>query len=154
MLPAWVYKPRTPGPHPVLVRIASGAGEQARPVFDTFTQFAVNVLGYAVVTPNVRGAAGYGRSFSALGETRREDAIRDIGSLLVWIGVQGDLDRASFTGESQGASVALARWRSTAIAWPRHRALGRGVVVAHSDARARKPLRSCTACRTRWPGVQ
>lgn len=96
-LPAWVYKPRAPGPHPVLVRIASSAEEQARPVFDAFTQLAVNVLGYAVVTPNVRGAS------------QREDAIRDIGSLLVWIGVQRDLDRSRVVlmGESQSALVAL-----------------------------------------------
>ena len=108
-LPAWVYKPRTPGPHPVLVRIASGPDEQGRPGFDAFTQLAVNVLGYAVVAPNVRGAAGYGRSFALLGDSRREDAIRDIGSLLVWIGVQRDLDRSRVVlmGESQGALVAL-----------------------------------------------
>lgn len=110
-LPAWVYRPRTPGPHPVLVRIASGPGEQYRPGFDAFTQFAVNVLGYAVVAPNVRGAPGYGRGFEALGDSvRREDAVRDIGSLLVWIGVQRDLDRSRVVlmGESQGAQVALA----------------------------------------------
>ncbi len=108
-LPAWVYKPRTPGPHPVLVRIASGPDEQARPLFDPFTQLAVNALGYAVVVPNVRGASGYGRSFAMLGDARREDAIRDIGSLLVWIGVQRDLDRSRVVlmGESQGALVAL-----------------------------------------------
>ncbi len=108
-LPAWVYRPRTPGPHPVLVRIASGRGEQARPLFDAFTQIAVNVLGYAVVVPNVRGAPGYGETFATLDDTRREDAIRDIGSLLVWIGVQRDLDRTRVVlmGESQGAQVAL-----------------------------------------------
>lgn len=109
-LPAWVYRPRTPGPHPVLVRIASGPAEQYRPGFDAFTQFAVNVLGYAVIAPNVRGAPGYGRSFEALGDSvRREDAVRDIGSLLVWIGVQRDLDRSRVVlmGESQGAQVAL-----------------------------------------------
>ncbi len=107
-LPAWIYRPRTPGPHPVLVRIAGG-GEQARPAFDVFTQVAVNVLGYTVIAPNVRGTAGYGRSFASLGDARREDAIRDIGSLLVWIGLQGDLDRSRVVlmGESQGSLVAL-----------------------------------------------
>ncbi|MBX3693853.1 MAG: S9 family peptidase [Steroidobacteraceae bacterium] len=110
MLPAWVYRPRTPGPHPVLVRIASGPGEQYRPAYDALTQFAVNVLGYVVIAPTVRGAPGYGRGFASLGDgTRREDAVRDIGSLLVWIGVQHDLDRTRIVlmGESQGAQVAL-----------------------------------------------
>lgn len=109
-LPAWVYRPRTPGPHPVLVRIASGPGEQYRPTYDAFTQLAVNVLGYAVIAPNVRGAPGYGAAFAALGDgSRREDAVRDIGALLVWIGVQRDLDRTRVVlmGESQGAQVAL-----------------------------------------------
>jgi len=43
------------------------------------------------------------------GDARREDAIRDIGSLLVWIGLQGDLDRSRVVlmGESQGSLVAL-----------------------------------------------
>jgi dipeptidyl aminopeptidase/acylaminoacyl peptidase len=108
-LPAWIYRPRTPGPHPVLVRLVGSGGGQARPAFDAFTQIAVNVLGYTVIAPNVRGASGYGRSFAALGDARREDAIRDIGSLLVWIGLQGDLDRSRVVlmGESQGALVAL-----------------------------------------------
>ncbi|MGD9598776.1 MAG: prolyl oligopeptidase family serine peptidase [Steroidobacteraceae bacterium] len=147
-LPAWVFRPRTPGPHPVLVRIASGRDEQARPVFDEFSQIAVNVLGYAVVTPNVRGAAGYGRGFAALGDGRSEDAIRDIGSLLVWIGVQRDFDRSRIVlmGESQSAPVALgslAQYNdrvaggivlSGAASWsriPNARALRRPLLVIH-----------------------
>ncbi|MBV6424357.1 MAG: hypothetical protein NAOJABEB_02167 [Steroidobacteraceae bacterium] len=156
-LPAWIYRPRTPGPHPVLVRIASGRDEQARPVFDEFTQIAVNVLGYAVVAPNVRGASGYGRSFAALAEARAEDAIRDIGSLLVWIGVQRDLDRSRVVlmGESQGGAVALgslAQYNdrvaggivlSGVASWariPNARALRRPLLVIHGAQDAVAPV--------------
>jgi dipeptidyl aminopeptidase/acylaminoacyl peptidase len=94
MIPAFVYRPRTPGPHPVLIDIHGGPESQYRPNWSAFTQYLVNELGYAVVAPNVRGSSGYGRSFLQLdnGELR-EDSVRDIGSLLVWIGLQPDLDR-------------------------------------------------------------
>ncbi len=47
----------------------------------------MNELGYAVVAPNVRGSSGYGRSFLKLDDgALREDSVRDIGALLVWIG--------------------------------------------------------------------
>jgi hypothetical protein len=61
---------------------------------DAYTQYLVNELGYAVIAPNVRGSSGSGRTFLGLdnGELR-EDSVRDIGSLLVWIGLQPDLDR-------------------------------------------------------------
>jgi dipeptidyl aminopeptidase/acylaminoacyl peptidase len=94
MLQAFVYRPRRPGPHPVLIDIHGGPESQYRPGWNAFTQYLVNELGYAVVAPNVRGSAGYGRSFLLLdnGELR-EDSVRDIGSLLVWVGLQPDLDR-------------------------------------------------------------
>lgn len=94
MIQAFVYRPRTPGPHPVLIDIHGGPESQYRPGWNAFTQYLVNELGYAVVAPNVRGSAGYGRSFLLLdnGELR-EDSVRDIGSLLVWVGLQPDLDR-------------------------------------------------------------
>ncbi len=74
-------------------------------------QFLVNELGYAVVAPNVRGSSGYGKTFLALDNgVLREDAVRDIGSLLVWIGVQPSFDRerVSVMGGSYGGYMALA----------------------------------------------
>jgi dipeptidyl aminopeptidase/acylaminoacyl peptidase len=71
----------------------------------------VNELGYVVIAPNVRGSSGYGKSFLALdnGELR-EDAVRDIGSLLVWVGVQPDFDRDHVVvmGGSYGGYMTLA----------------------------------------------
>jgi dipeptidyl aminopeptidase/acylaminoacyl peptidase len=111
MISAYVYRPHTPGPHPVLINIHGGPEAQYRPDFDAFTQFLVNELGYAVVAPNVRGSSGYGKTFLSLdnGELR-EDAVKDIGSLLVWIGLQRELDRdrVALMGASYGGYLTLA----------------------------------------------
>jgi dipeptidyl aminopeptidase/acylaminoacyl peptidase len=93
-LDAFVYRPRTPGPHPVVIDIHGGPESQYRPGWSAFTQYLVNELGYVVIAPNVRGSAGYGRTFLQLDDGMlREDAVRDIGSLLVWIGLQKEFDR-------------------------------------------------------------
>jgi dipeptidyl aminopeptidase/acylaminoacyl peptidase len=112
MLSAYVYRPRAAaGPCPVLIDIHGGPESQYRPGWDPFVQFLVNELGYAVVAPNVRGSSGYGKTFLALDNGMlREDAVRDIGSLLVWIGVQPQFDRArvAVMGGSYGGYMALA----------------------------------------------
>ena len=110
-IPAFVYRPRTPGPHPVLIDIHGGPESQHRPVFNAFTQYLVNELGYVVIAPNVRGSSGYGKSYLKLDNGKlREDAVRDIGALLVWIGLQGDLDakRVVVSGGSYGGYMTLA----------------------------------------------
>jgi dipeptidyl aminopeptidase/acylaminoacyl peptidase len=111
MLSAYLYQPRAAaGLHPVLV-LLHGPDTQFRPGWDPFIEFLVNELGYAVATPNVRGSGGYGKSFLALdsGE-QREDAVRDVGSLLVWLGVQPGFDRehVAVMGASYGGYMALA----------------------------------------------
>jgi dipeptidyl aminopeptidase/acylaminoacyl peptidase len=111
MLSAYVFRPRSPGPAPVVISIHGGPESQYRPRWDPFVQFLVNELGYAVVAPNVRGSSGYGRSFLALDNgVLREDAVRDIGSLLVWIGTQAAFDRSrvAVMGTSYGGYMALA----------------------------------------------
>jgi dipeptidyl aminopeptidase/acylaminoacyl peptidase len=111
MIPAFVFKPPTPGPHPVIIDIHGGPESQYRPQWSAFTQYLVNELGYAVVAPNVRGSAGYGRSFLKLDDTiLREDSVRDIGALLVWIGMQPDFDRSKVVvmGGSYGGYMTLA----------------------------------------------
>jgi len=112
MLSAYVYRPVHPsGPMPVVIDIHGGPESQYRPEWDPFVQFLVNELGYAVIAPNVRGSSGYGKSFLALDNgVLREDAVRDIGSLLVWIGVQAGFDRnrVAVMGGSYGGYMALA----------------------------------------------
>ncbi len=110
MISAYLYRPRTAATHPVLIDIHGGLLDQSRPTFDPFVQFVVNVLGYAVIEPNVRGSSGYGKTFLGLANGRlRGDAVRDIGSLLVWIDLQRDLDgkRVAVMGKSYGGYLAL-----------------------------------------------
>lgn len=112
-LSAYVYLPRGSGPCPVLIALPGGHDlhAQSRPGWDPFLQFVVNDLGYAVVTPNVRGSSGYGKEFRALdGGKRRDDAVRDVGALLVWIGLQPGLDshRVAIMGHGYGGFLALA----------------------------------------------
>ena len=111
LLSAYVYRPRGTGACPVVVDIHGGPEAQYRPHWDPFIQFLVNELGYAVVAPNVRGSSGYGKSFLKLDNgVLREDAVRDIGSLLVWIGLQPafDRDHVAVMGGSYGGYMALA----------------------------------------------
>lgn len=85
-LAAWVYEPRTPGPHAAIVSIHGGPESQARPTFSSTIQYWVNELNVAVVVPNVRGSWGYGKRFVDLDNGfRREDSVKDIGSLLDWM---------------------------------------------------------------------
>jgi dipeptidyl aminopeptidase/acylaminoacyl peptidase len=110
-LSAYVYRPRGAAAAPVVIDIHGGPEAQYRPSWDPFVQYLVNELGYAVVAPNVRGSSGFGKSFMALDNgVLREDAVRDIGSLLVWIGVQPgfDRDRVVVMGGSYGGYMALA----------------------------------------------
>jgi dipeptidyl aminopeptidase/acylaminoacyl peptidase len=110
-LSAYLYMPKTPGPHPVLVHIHGGPEEQYQPGYEAFFQFLVNELGYAVIAPNVRGSSGYGKTFLKLDNgVLREDSVKDIGSLLIWVGVQPMLDRERVVvmGGSYGGYMSLA----------------------------------------------
>jgi dipeptidyl aminopeptidase/acylaminoacyl peptidase len=71
----------------------------------------VNELGYTVVAPNVRGSSGYGKSYMALDNgTLREDAVKDVGALLVWLGLQSMVDAKHIvvSGGSYGGYMSLA----------------------------------------------
>ncbi|HEX5461395.1 MAG TPA: prolyl oligopeptidase family serine peptidase [Steroidobacteraceae bacterium] len=112
-LSAYVYLPRGPSPCPVLIALPGGQElhSQSRPDWQPFIQFVVNDLGYAVIAPNVRGSSGYGKAFRALdGGKLRDDAVRDVGALLVWIGLQPGLDshHVAVIGHGYGGFLALA----------------------------------------------
>jgi dipeptidyl aminopeptidase/acylaminoacyl peptidase len=110
-IPAFVYRPRGPGPHPVLVSIHGGPESQYRPYFSSTIQYLVGELGMAVIAPNVRGSAGYGKSYLKLDDgAKREDSVRDIGTLIDWISEQPDLDpgRVVVMGGSYGGYMVLA----------------------------------------------
>ncbi len=109
--PAWVYKPEGEGPFPVVVSIHGGPESQARPSFSSTYQMWLAKLGVAVVVPNVRGSAGYGKSYLAMDNAfKRENSVRDIGALLDWIATRPDLDaeRVAVFGGSYGGYMVLA----------------------------------------------
>jgi dipeptidyl aminopeptidase/acylaminoacyl peptidase len=110
-IPVYVYEPSRPGPHPVLIALHGGPESQFRPGFDPWLQYVVNELGFAVVAPNVRGSSGYGKSYLALDNgVLREDAVKDVGALLVWLSLQGayDAKHVVVSGGSYGGYLALA----------------------------------------------
>lgn len=110
-VPAWVYRPAGPGPHPVIVQIHGGPEAQSRPMFNSLFAYWVNELGAAVLSPNVRGSSGYGKTYLQLDNgTLREDSVKDIGALLDWVATQPDLDaeRVIVYGGSYGGYMVLA----------------------------------------------
>lgn len=113
-IPAFVYRPqpdRFPGRRPVYIYIHGGPEQQSRAGFLGSTNYFPEELGVAVILPNVRGSAGYGKSSLKLDDGKlRENAVKDIGALLDWIAKQPDLDhqRVMVSGGSYGGYVALA----------------------------------------------
>ncbi|WP_018146511.1 S9 family peptidase [Henriciella marina] len=110
-IPAFVYRPGSEGPHPVIISIHGGPESQSRPYFASTYQYWVNELGAAVVVPNVRGSAGYGKTYVSLDNgLNRKKPVEDIGALLDWIETQEDLDsdRVLVYGGSYGGYMVLA----------------------------------------------
>ncbi len=110
-IPCFFYRPEGEGPFPVVVSIHGGPEAQARPWFSPLVQYLVIEEHVAVLAPNVRGSDGYGRDYLALDDgARREDTVRDIGSLLDWVGAQHELDasRVAVHGGSYGGYMVLA----------------------------------------------
>jgi len=111
LMPVYIYEPKGGGPHPVLLELHGGPESQFRPGFSPWLEFVVNELGYAVVAPNVRGSSGYGKSYMALDNgTLREDAVKDVGALIVYLSLQSSFDAKHIvvSGGSYGGYLALA----------------------------------------------
>ncbi|MEV5574474.1 S9 family peptidase [Spirillospora sp. NPDC052269] len=62
---AFVYRPSTPGPHPVLLSIHGGPEGQERPRYAALYQHLLH-HGIAVFAPNVAGSTGYGSAYQKL----------------------------------------------------------------------------------------
>ncbi len=95
----------------MVISIHGGPESQYRPYFWPAEQYYLNELGLAVIHPNVRGSAGYGKTYLQLDNAAlREDSVRDIGALLDWIAQQPELDaqRVAVTGGSYGGYMVLA----------------------------------------------
>jgi len=113
-IPAYYFAPKKASkekPVAVVINIHGGPEGQYRPMFNGVEQFYLNDLGVAVIHPNVRGSAGYGKTYLKLDNAdKREESVRDIGGLLDWIGKQPELDaaRVVVSGGSYGGYMVLA----------------------------------------------
>ena len=111
---AFHYRPdgkKFPGKRPLLVVIHGGPESQSRPGFQARNNYYVNELGVALLVPNVRGSAGYGKTFLTLDNGfLREDSVKDIGAFLDWAKDEPTLDpeRIAVIGGSYGGYMVLA----------------------------------------------
>jgi dipeptidyl aminopeptidase/acylaminoacyl peptidase len=111
---AFVYYPdpaRFSGKRPVLINIHGGPESQALPTFMGRLNYLINEMGIALVVPNVRGSAGYGKTFLTLDNgVLRENSVKDIGTVIRWIQRSSrlDADRIAVMGGSYGGYMSLA----------------------------------------------
>jgi dipeptidyl aminopeptidase/acylaminoacyl peptidase len=96
-LSAWMYRRAGDARIPVLIDLHRGAGRSYRPRFDAGLQYLAGTLGIAVLMPN-------------LPLEDQDGMVRDIGSVLVWIAAQRNLDasRVTIIGRGAAAGVAVA----------------------------------------------
>ena len=113
-LSGFLYRPdarKFPGKRPVIINIHGGPEAQARPVFQARNNYYLGELGVAILYPNVRGSAGYGKTFLTLDNGfKREDSVKDIGAFIDWIQRDVGLDngRVAVMGGSYGGYMTLA----------------------------------------------
>lgn len=113
MISGFYYKPaaKFTGKRPVIISIHGGPEGQSLPVFQAANNYYLNEMGIAMIFPNVRGSAGYGKTFLQMDNgMKREESVKDIGALIEWIAQQPDLDadRIMVTGGSYGGYMTLA----------------------------------------------
>lgn len=112
-VPAFLYLPKSienGKKVPVIVNIHGGPESQYQPSLALLTQYFV-YQGYAVIAPNVRGSAGYGKKYLALDDLeKRLDSVRDLASLHEHIKTIPQLDskKVALMGGSYGGYMTLA----------------------------------------------
>jgi dipeptidyl aminopeptidase/acylaminoacyl peptidase len=92
-----------------VVVVHGGPEGQAKQNFNTYVQ-ALAAAGHTVLVPNVRGSAGYGKSwYSADDKRRRLDSVADLAALHAYLPKLGvDQDRVALWGGSYGGYMVLA----------------------------------------------
>lgn len=109
-IPGFLYLP--PGEQvalPVVMIVHGGPESQARPGFDSVSQYLV-ASGYGVFVPNVRGSTGYGYEYQSLDDVRkRMDSVADLQYAAFWLGKSGIADprRIAVMGGSYGGFMVL-----------------------------------------------
>ncbi len=110
-LTAWLYRPAGAArPGPLVLSFHGGPEGQERPTFSPTYQ-ALLARGIAVLAPNVRGSAGFGKRFMNLDNgALRKGAIADIRATVEYAIASGVADpkRIGITGGSYGGYMTMA----------------------------------------------
>jgi dienelactone hydrolase len=102
---ATLYRPTSAGRHPVVVLLrAEDTGASAQ--YDGFVQYLVNERHVAVLVLEV--SPSHAPVGSDAADEHRQNLVRDLGALLVWAGLQPDLDRDHMAVVGQGTTAPLA----------------------------------------------
>ncbi|MGQ0506737.1 MAG: prolyl oligopeptidase family serine peptidase [Myxococcaceae bacterium] len=118
-LPVNVYRPRGGGRHPVILSLHGGPAGASAIGWGATRQLFLS-KGYAWVEPNIRGSAGFGRTFEAADDGRkRSDSFRDIDSVRSWLVAQPwtDPTRLVVYGSSYGGFLVLHQLATQPGAW-------------------------------------
>jgi len=109
-VPAFVYTPHGLGPFPAILDIHGGPTAQAPRNFRPFTQYLVS-RGYVVMVPNVRGSAGYGKTYMKLdNKDFGGGPLKDVLACKRWLVKNAHVDpqRVGIMGASYGGYMTLA----------------------------------------------
>ncbi|MCJ7623309.1 MAG: S9 family peptidase, partial [Anaerolineaceae bacterium] len=109
-IPGFFYQPsQGEAPYPCILYVHGGPASQIIADFDPRFQFFLN-NGYAILAPNVRGSAGYGKTYKALDDVElRMDSVADLKYAVEWLRGCGviDPDRIAIYGRSYGGFMVL-----------------------------------------------
>ncbi len=111
-VPVWIYQPPLLSSReaPVVISVHGGPESQERPGFNAIYQYLLQ-RGFAVAAPNVRGSAGYGKTYIHLDDVRlRMNSVKDLAALVAWLAGQQGLNahRTALMGGSYGGFMVLA----------------------------------------------
>ncbi len=121
-VPYFMYLPKTEVPangYPTIIMIHGGPEAQFRPGFSPVIQFYLSA-GFAIVAPNIRGSAGYGRKYMDLdNKDRRLDSILDIKYLALHVREESSIDGDNLIiyGGSYGGFAVLSAMTEHAELW-------------------------------------
>jgi dipeptidyl aminopeptidase/acylaminoacyl peptidase len=121
-IPMNVYLPRWRSREqrlPTIVFFHGGPDQKSSLAWNPLTS-VMTASGFAVVEPNIRGSAGFGRAFEmADDKEKRGDALRDVQSVNDWLRRQAwcDPDRLVIEGASYGGYLVLMALTQQAKLW-------------------------------------
>jgi dipeptidyl aminopeptidase/acylaminoacyl peptidase len=108
-VPAFLYKPTTPGPHPAIIDVHGGPTSQSRRTFSAYRQYFLS-KGWAVLVPNVRGSTGYGKTYTKLDNLDLGGGpLKDVVACKKWLVEHASVDASQVVvmGGSYGGYMAL-----------------------------------------------